>query len=74
MSVALLKTYIRMLRERAEHVEKGSRDDDESLLCDDEDEGNIQQEFSAAGAVAGYTGPLGVDPDKLGRKKNSKKD
>lgn len=31
------------------------------------------QEFSAAGAVAGYALPLGMDPDKSGRKKNSSK-
>ena len=30
-------------------------------------------EFSGVGAIAGYTAPLGMDPDKLGRKKNSRK-
>lgn len=30
-------------------------------------------EFSGAGAVAGYSAPLGVDPDRLGRKKDASK-
>lgn len=32
-------------------------------------EGDVN-EFSGAGAVAGFTGPLGMSPDELGRKKN----
>lgn len=31
------------------------------------------KEFSGCGAVAGYTGPLGINPDALGRKKNKRK-
>lgn len=27
-------------------------------------------EFSGVGAIAGYTAPLGMSPDRLGRKKN----
>lgn len=34
-----------------------------------EEQENVQ-EFSGVGAIAGYTGPLGMSPDKLGRKKN----
>lgn len=42
---------------------------------DDNDKRNLDQvdEFSGAGAVAGYTAPLGMSPDKLGRKKNKKR-
>jgi hypothetical protein len=36
---------------------------------DGNDEENVQ-EFSGIASVAGYTGPLGMSPDKLGRKKN----
>ena len=37
-----------------------------------EDEGTEENvnEFSGCGAIAGYSAPLGMDPDKLGRKKN----
>ena len=42
---------------------------------DDNDKRNLDQvdEFSGAGAVAGYIAPLGMSPDKLGRKKNKKR-
>lgn len=44
---------------------------------DDNDKRNLDQvdEFSGVGAVAvaGYTAPLGISPDKLGRKKNKKR-
>ena len=33
------------------------------------DEGSVN-EFSGVGAIAGYTAPLGMSPDRLGRKKN----
>lgn len=37
-----------------------------------EENGNEEsvQEFSGAGAISGYAAPLGMSPDKLGRKKN----
>lgn len=41
----------------------------ESGTEEDGNEENVQ-EFSGVGAIAGYTGPLGMSPDKLGRKKN----
>lgn len=40
-----------------------------STAADDEE----VTEFSGAGAVAGYSAPLGVDPDRLGRKKDASK-
>lgn len=39
---------------------------------DAQDEEGID-EFSGVGAIAGYSAPLGADPDKLGRKKNASK-
>lgn len=39
---------------------------------DDENVENID-EFSGVGAIAGYSAPLGMDSDRLGRKKNSRK-
>lgn len=30
-------------------------------------------EFSSAGSIAGYSAPLGVNPDALGRKKNARR-
>lgn len=50
----------------APKAEKGEEDDgeaDESV-----------NEFSGVGSIAGYTAPLGMDPDKLGRKKNSRRE
>ncbi len=40
-----------------------------------EEEGTDENvnEFSGVGAIAGYSAPLGMDPDRLGRKKNSRK-
>jgi hypothetical protein len=41
---------------------------------DKDDEGTEEvNEFSGCGSVAGYVAPLGMDPDKLGRKKNKKR-
>lgn len=59
MNKHLLTDYIRLLV-------KESNDQQEEL--DDS-----LEEFSGVGAIAGYTGPLGMDPDKLGRKKLKQK-
>jgi hypothetical protein len=40
---------------------------------DDNDKRNLDQVDEFSGAVAGYTAPLGMSPDKLGRKKNKKR-
>lgn len=45
---------------------------EESGKNDDEAVENVN-EFSGVGSIAGYTAPLGMDPDELGRKKNSHK-
>lgn len=49
-----------------------SPDEKEESGNEDETVENVN-EFSGVGAIAGYSGPLGVNPDKLGRKKNSRK-
>jgi hypothetical protein len=40
---------------------------------DEVEEAENVNEFSGVGAVAGYSAPLGMNPDKLGRKKNKTK-
>ena len=53
----------------APKAEKGEEDDGE----DDGEADESVNEFSGVGSIAGYTAPLGMDPDKLGRKKNSRR-
>jgi hypothetical protein len=69
----LLRRYIRMLIEETElarvPTQLLSPDEENGSVDNDDDEGI--EEFSGAGAIAGYTGPLGIDPDALGRKKNA---
>lgn len=72
MSKALLMRYIQMALAEAHPArvpqqllsptdsEEGSQDEVENV-----------QEFSGVGAIMGYSAPLGMDPDKLGRKKNA---
>lgn len=45
------------------------------LVGDSGDEGEQVEvdEASVVGGIAGYTAPLGMDPDKLGRRKNASK-
>ena len=75
MSAAdLLREYVKLVLENPNArvpTQLLDPDDVESQGEDDEE----LDEFSAAGggAVAGYTGALGVNPDKLGRKKNKPK-
>jgi hypothetical protein len=49
--------------------------DTESEKGSEEEKGNAEnvQEFSGCGAIAGYTAPLGANPDEMGRKKNAPK-
>ena len=73
MSKQLLVRYLRMAVKEA----KLARVPNQLVEPDSErdaDEGEESvQEFSGVGAIAGYSGPLGMDPDKLGRKKNARK-
>jgi hypothetical protein len=81
----LLKAYIReavrtVMAVREAHL---ARVPNQLVTADSEDgerdEDEVVDEFAAAGGagntmgsgnIAGYTGPLGADPDSLGRKKN----
>lgn len=52
----------------------------DQLVSTDSEEGRSDigdsedvNEFSGVGGIMGYTGPLGIDPDELGRKKNKPK-
>lgn len=73
------KLLVRYIREAI--VEAGLARVPNQLIAPDEKEesGNENEtienvnEFSGVGAIAGYSGPLGINPDKLGRKKNSRK-
>lgn len=76
MSKALLVKYIQaaVVEAKLARVPNQLMAPDEDSGKGDEDEAveNVN-EFSGVGAIAGYSGPLGMDPDKLGRKKNSRK-
>lgn len=65
MTKRLISQYIKLIIDESLEIDKNQ--ENESL----EDE--ALDEFSGVGAIAGYTGPLGIDPDKLGRKKLKQK-
>lgn len=75
MSEKLLKRYI----QEAVAEAKLARVPNQLMEPEKEESGNEDEavenvnEFSGVGAIAGYGGPLGMDPDRLGRKKNSRK-
>ena len=49
-------------------------DSDKDSGKDDSQEADQNvSEFSGVGSIAGYSAPLGMDPDLLGRKKNKRK-
>ena len=70
MSKRLLVRYIREVVEA--HLARVPN----QLVSDDRQEGSGEEvddeleEFAGVGGIAGYTAPLGMDPDRLGRKKN----
>ena len=45
--------------------------DSDSKQGKQKDEVEDVNEFSGAGAIAGYTAPLGASPDAMGRQKNA---
>lgn len=75
MSRSLLQKYIeltletRLARVPSQLLPSDGESEDGDETCEQE---NVN-EFSGVGAVAGYGVPLGMNPDKLGRKKNSPK-
>jgi hypothetical protein len=71
VSKALLARYIRLVIEA-----RNARVPNQLLDASDTESGEKEKdevedvnEFSGVGAVAGYTAPLGMSPDDLGRKK-----
>ena len=76
MSKALLVKYIQAAVAEAKLARVPNQlmapDEDSGPKDEDEAVENVN-EFSGVGSIAGYSGPLGMDPDKLGRKKNSRK-
>jgi hypothetical protein len=74
MSKALLVKYIRMVMEDVTRPAPNQLLSPEQADEDSGKEGCAEKEideFSGAGAIAGYTAPLGMDPDspKVGRKR-----
>lgn len=74
MSVELLKHCIQMALQEA----LDARVPNQLVTGEEEQEGEEQEadsvrEFAGVGGIAGYTAPLGMNPDKLGRKKNASK-
>lgn len=71
MKRSLLELFVRLTVEQ--HLARVPN----QLVSDDDDEwsedDNDVNEFSGVGSIAGYTAPLGMDPDLLGRKKNKKR-
>jgi hypothetical protein len=70
----LLKEYIRLavLEAHDARVPNQLVSDD----VDDDESGEAVDEMGAgagSGGIAGYTAPLGADPDQLGRSKNGKR-
>lgn len=75
----LLVRYIRLAVDEARSArvpqqlvtadsEKNSGKNDDSQEAD-----QGVNEFSGVGSIAGYSAPLGMDPDRLGRKNNKRK-
>lgn len=70
----LLMRYIRLALAEA-HLARVPQqlvtpDSTENGQEEDESATENVNEFSGVGAIAGYTAPLGMSPDRLGRKKN----
>jgi hypothetical protein len=62
----LLKAYIKSVLKEVNNI----KDTKEKDIEESEEE---LTEFSSAGGVAGYSLPLGMNPDDAGRKKNKTK-
>lgn len=76
VSTTLLKRYIRLALAEAHlaRVPQQLLSPDQETDNRDEDEGEEDvNEFSGVGSIVGYSVPLGMDPDRLGRQKNRRK-
>ena len=72
MSEKLLMRFIRLALAEAHPARVPNQLVPDSVETEKQDEGHEDiNEFSGVGAIAGYTAPLGMDPDKLGRRKNA---
>lgn len=69
----LIAQYVKLLLDEAklarvpQQLISPDKDNEET---NEVEEAESVNEFSGVGAVAGYSAPLGMNPDKLGRKKN----
>lgn len=69
----LITQYVKLLLDEAklarvpQQLISPNKDNEET---NEVEEAESVNEFSGVGAVAGYSAPLGMNPDKLGRKKN----
>lgn len=76
VSAKLLKRYIRLALAEANlaRVPQQLLSPDQETENGNEDEGTeAVQEFSGVGSIMGYSAPLGMNPDRLGRRKNRRK-
>jgi hypothetical protein len=76
MIKTLITQYVKLFLEETrlarvpQQLISPNKDNEET---DEVEEAENVNEFSGVGAVAGYSAPLGMNPDKLGRKKNKTK-
>jgi hypothetical protein len=76
MGKTLLVRYVRMVLESARDARVPNQLIEPDTGSEDgkkRDEVEDVNEFSGVGAVAGYTAPLGANPDAMGRRKNAGK-
>jgi hypothetical protein len=72
MGKALLMRYVKMVLESAKDARVPNQlVGNEESESDKKDKKQDVDEFSGVGAIAGFTGPLGMNPDDMGRNKNS---
>ena len=73
MGKQLLVRYLRMAVAEAKLARVPNQLVEPDSERDKDEAAEDVNEFSGVGSIAGYGGPLGMDPDKLGRKKNARR-
>lgn len=73
MGKQLLVRYLRMAVAEAKLARVPNQLVEPDSERDKDEAAEDVNEFSGVGSIAGYSGPLGMDPDKLGRKKNARR-